>query len=100
MTVTTITPVLGNLIIVPELEETTTPGGIVTGALMPLYRGVVLAVGPGSIHEVTGERMPCDITVGDRVVFSKHAEEVKCDGIMYRVCTQELIHCIIPPDAK
>ena len=98
MTVTTITPVLGNIIIVPEVEQTKTASGIVTGAQQPLYRGIVLAIGPGSIHEITGERMPCDVNIGDRVVFSKHAEEVNVAGINYRVCTQELIHCIIPPE--
>jgi co-chaperonin GroES (HSP10) len=99
MSVRAITPVLGNIIVVPEVEEKTTSSGIFTGAAAPTNRGVVLAIGPGSIHEKTGERMPCDVSIGDRVIFSQHAEEVNVDGISYRILTQELIHCIIPDGA-
>ena len=35
-------------------------------------RGKVLAVGPGSRAESTGELIPLDVAVGDEVIFSKY----------------------------
>jgi chaperonin GroES len=40
----------------------------------------VLAVGPGARND-KGERIPLDVKVGDRVVFSKYGgSEIKVDG--------------------
>lgn len=42
--------------------------------------GEVMAVGPGALNE-KGERVPVNLTVGDKVIFSKYAGmEVKIDG--------------------
>ncbi|MEN6349155.1 MAG: co-chaperone GroES [Syntrophomonas sp.] len=42
--------------------------------------GEVLAVGPGALNE-KGERIPMDVAVGDKVIFSKYGgTEVKIDG--------------------
>ena len=72
---------LGDRLIVEVLEgEETTFSGIVlpdTAQEKP-QRGSVLAVGPGSRAETTGELIPLDLAVGDEVVFSKYGgTEVK-----------------------
>ena len=72
---------LGDRLIVEVLEEEETTGsGIVlpdTAREKP-QRGRVLAVGPGSRAESTGEFIPLDVAEGDEVVFSKYGgTEVK-----------------------
>ena len=43
--------------------------------------GEVLAVGPGRFDEDGEKRIPVDVEVGDRVLYSKYAgTEVKIDG--------------------
>lgn len=45
----------------------------------------VLAVGPGALDE-KGNRLPMDVAVGDRVVFSKYGgTEVKVEGEAYLI---------------
>lgn len=45
----------------------------------------VLAVGPGALTD-DGKRLPIDVAVGDKVIFSKYAgTEVKLDGEEYLV---------------
>ncbi len=42
--------------------------------------GEVMAVGPGALND-KGERIPINLSVGDKVIFSKYAGmEVKIDG--------------------
>lgn len=42
--------------------------------------GEVMAVGPGALND-KGERVPINLAVGDKVIFSKYAGmEVKIDG--------------------
>ena len=66
---------LGDRLIVEVLEEEeTTFSGIVlpdTAKEKP-QRGRVLAVGPGSRAESTGELLPLDVAEGDEVIFSKY----------------------------
>ena len=66
---------LGDRLIVEVLEEEEqTASGIVlpdTARERP-QRGRVLAVGPGTRSEQTGERVPMDVAEGDEVVFSKY----------------------------
>jgi len=50
--------------------------------------GEVLAVGPGALND-KGERMPMDVAVGDKVIFSKYGgTEIKLDGEEYLVMSQ------------
>jgi chaperonin GroES len=45
----------------------------------------VLAVGPGALTD-DGKRLPMDVAVGDKVIFSKYAgTEVKLDGEEYLI---------------
>jgi chaperonin GroES len=72
---------LGDRLIVEVLEEEeTTVSGIVlpdTAREKP-QRGRVLAVGPGSRAESSGEIIPLEVAVGDEIIFSKYGgTEVK-----------------------
>src|SRR5690242_21859242 len=72
---------LGDRLIVEVLgaEEKTSSGIVLpdTAQEKP-QRGRVLAVGPGSRAESTGELVPLDVAVGDEIIFSKYGgTEVK-----------------------
>ena len=79
---------LGDRLIVEVLEEEEqTISGIVlpdTAKEKP-QRGRVLAVGPGSRAESTGELIPLDVAEGDEVIFSKYG------GTEIKVGTDELL---------
>ncbi len=56
--------------------------------------GIVIAVGEGAYHD--GKRVPVQVKVGDKVVFSKYAyEEIKVDGKDYYLFKEENILAII-----
>ncbi len=79
---------LGDRLIVEVLEEEeATFSGIVlpdTAKEKP-QRGRVLAVGPGSRAESSGELIPLDVAEGDEVIFSKYG------GTEIKVGTDELL---------
>ena len=65
-----------------EAEETTASGLVIpdTAKEKP-QQGDVLAVGPGRRADNTGELVPLDIAVGDKVVYSKYGgTEITVDG--------------------
>ena len=65
-----------------EAEETTASGLVIpdTAKEKP-QQGEVLAVGPGRRADNTGELIPLDIAVGDKVVYSKYGgTEITIDG--------------------
>ena len=74
---------LEDRIVVRPLEEAQqkTPSGIIipdTAKEKP-QEGEVVAVGPGRFEE--GKRVPMDVAVGDKVIYSKYGgTEVKVDG--------------------
>jgi chaperonin GroES len=75
---------LEDRIVVKSLEaEQTTASGLVipdTAKEKP-QEGEVLAVGPGRWNEDGDERVPLDIQVGDKVIYSKYGgTEVKYGG--------------------
>jgi chaperonin GroES len=64
-----------------EAEQTTASGLVIpdTAKEKP-QEGEVLAVGPGRIDD-SGNRVPLDISVGDKVIYSKYGgTEVKYSG--------------------
>ena len=64
-----------------EAEQTTASGLVIpdTAKEKP-QEGEVLAVGPGRIDD-KGNRVPLDVQVGDRVIFSKYGgTEIKHGG--------------------
>src|ERR1700736_3603809 len=65
-----------------EAEEKTASGLVIpdTAKEKP-QQGEVLAVGPGRRAENTGELIPLDIVVGDKVVYSKYGgTEIVVEG--------------------
>ena len=69
------------MVIQPKAREETTRGGIVlpdTAKEKP-QEGTVVAVGPGRFED--GNRVPMDVAVGDKVIYSKYGgTEVKVEG--------------------
>lgn len=79
---------LGDRVVLKIIEqEEKTKGGIVlpdTAREKP-QRGEIVAIGSGKLLE-NGQRVPIDLKVGDRVVFSRYAgTEVKVDEEEYLI---------------
>ncbi|MDP8976946.1 MAG: co-chaperone GroES [Actinomycetota bacterium] len=76
-------PLDDRLVVRPSESEETTASGLVipdTAKEKP-QQGEVLAVGPGRRAESSGELIPLDVKVGDRVVYSKYGgTEFNSDG--------------------
>jgi chaperonin GroES len=75
------TPLAERVIVKPIEQEQTTRGGIVlpdTAKEKP-QEGEVIAVGPGRVSDA-GTRIPMELAVGDRVVYSKYAGMEYKDG--------------------
>jgi len=88
---------LGDRVVIKVLEnEETTKSGIVlpgTAKEKPM-QGEVLAVGSGEL--VDGKRVPLELKVGDRVIYSKYAgTEVKIDGEEYLILRQNDVLAIV-----
>ena len=91
---------LHDRVIVKRLEEDrTSPGGIVipgTAAEKPI-QGKIVAVGKGRILE-NGQVRPCDVNVGDKILFGKYSgTEVKVDGEELVVMREEDVMAVIEP---
>ena len=89
---------LHDRVIVKRLEEDrTSPGGIVipdTAAEKPV-QGKIVAVGKGKILE-NGQVRPCDVKVGDKILFGKYSgTEVKVDGEELVVMREEDVMAVI-----
>ncbi len=89
---------LGERVVVKPLPtEEVTKGGIVlpdTAKEKP-QEGEVVAVGPGRLLD-NGTRVPIDLKVGDRVLFSKYAgNEVKLDDVEYLIMRESDILGVI-----
>ena len=79
-----------------EAEQTTASGLVIpdTAKEKP-QEGEVLAVGPGRIDD-KGNRVPLDISVGDRVIYSKYGgTEVKHNGEEYLVLSARDVLAVI-----
>jgi len=88
---------LGDRIIIRVIEsEETTKSGIVlpgTAKEKPM-QGEVLAVGSGEM--VDGKKVPLELKVGDKVIYSKYAgTEVKMDGKEYLIVRQSDVLAVI-----
>ena len=78
-----------------EMEETTKGGLILTSTAKekPQYANVV-AVGPGGV--VDGKEITMQVSVGQKVVYSKYAgTEIKLDGEEYKIIRQSDILAIV-----
>ena len=88
---------LGDRVVIQKLEaETTTKSGILlTGtAKEQPQEAKVVAIGPCAIVE--GKRVPMDVEVGNKVLYSKYAgTDVKVDGEEYIILKQDDILAIV-----
>ena len=89
---------LEDKIVVKAIEaELTTPSGLVipdTAKEKP-QEGEVVAVGPGRIDD-NGNRVPLDVAVGDRVLYSKYGgTEVKFGGEEFLVLSTRDVLAIV-----
>ena len=91
-----IKPLEDRIVVQAAEPETTTASGIVipdTAKEKP-QEGTVLAVGPGRFED--GARVPLDVKVGDKVLYSKYGgTEVKYAGEEYLVLSARDVLAII-----
>ena len=90
---------IGDRVIVRPLTDnesgTTSPSGIIipdTAKKEKPEQGVVIAVGLGKWDEDGEKRIPMEVKVGDRIVFSKYGyDEVKIDNKEYFIVGENSI---------
>jgi len=91
-----IKPLEDRIVVQASEAETTTASGIVipdTAKEKP-QEGTVLAVGPGRFED--GQRVPLDVKVGDKVLYSKYGgTEVKYAGEEYLVLSARDVLAVI-----
>jgi len=79
-------PLEDRIVVKPSEEEEMTASGLVipdTAKERP-QEGEVIAVGAGRFED--GQRIPIDVKVGDKVIYSKYGgTEVKIDGVEYLI---------------
>jgi chaperonin GroES len=75
---------LADRVVVKALEEGETMRGglyIPDTAKEKPQQGEIVAVGPGRVDEKSGNRVPMEVKVGDKVLYAKYAgSEVTIDG--------------------
>ena len=93
-----ITPLGDRVVVRPLTEEelgTVSASGIIipdTAKKEKPEQGVVVAVGAGKWDEDGEKRIPMEVKVGNRVVFSKYGyDEVKFDGKEYFIVSESSI---------
>ena len=95
-TKTNLRPLEDRIIVRPEEGEETTVSGIVipdTAKEKP-QEGEVVAVGPGRFDE--GARVPMDVKVGDKLIYSKYGgTEVKVEGEEYLILSARDVLAIV-----
>ena len=88
---------LGDRVVIKNLEaEETTKGGIIltTAAKEKPVMAEVVAVGPGG--NVDGKEITMQVTVGQKVIYSKYAgTEIKLDGQEYIILRQSDLLAVI-----
>lgn len=79
-----------------EAEQTTASGLVIPdSAAEKPQEGEVIAVGPGRIDD-NGNRVPLDVTVGDKVIYSKYGgTEVKYQGEEYLILSARDVLAIV-----
>jgi len=89
-------PLEDRIVVKPgEAEETTVSGIVIpdTAKEKP-QEGEVIAVGPGRFEE--GNRVPVDVKVGDKVIYSKYGgTEVTVEGEDYLVLSARDVLAIV-----
>ena len=89
-------PLEDRIVVKPGEEEETTVSGIVipdTAQEKP-QEGEVIAVGPGRFEE--GNRVPVDVKVGDKVIYSKYGgTEVTVEGDDYLILSARDVLAVV-----
>ena len=89
-------PLEDRIVVKPgEAEETTVSGIVIpdTAKEKP-QEGEVVAVGPGRFEE--GARVPLDVKVGDKVIYSKYGgTEVKVEGDEYLILSARDVLAVV-----
>jgi chaperonin GroES len=89
-------PLEDRIAVHPSEEEETTTSGIVipdTAKEKP-QEGTVVAVGPGRFED--GTRVPLDVAVGDKVIYSKYGgTEVKVEGEEYLILSARDVLAVV-----
>ena len=92
----TIKPLEDRILVKSVDAEQTTASGLVipdTAKEKP-QEGDVLAVGPGRFED--GQRLPLDIKVGDKVIYSKYGgTEVKYNGEEYLILSSRDVLAVL-----
>ena len=92
-----IKPLEDRIVVQPLAAEQTTASGLVipdTAKEKP-QEGEVVAVGPGRVSDA-GERVAMDISVGDRVIYSKYGgTEVKHGGEEFLILSARDVLAIV-----
>jgi chaperonin GroES len=92
----TLKPLEDRIVVKPSEGEETTVSGIVipdTAKEKP-QEGSVVAVGPGRFED--GNRVPIDVAVGDKVIYSKYGgTEVKVEGDEYLILSARDVLAVI-----
>ncbi len=91
-----IKPLEDRVVVKPLDAEQTTASGLVipdTAKEKP-QEGEVLAVGPGRYED--GQRVPLDVSIGDRVLYSKYGgTEVKHQGEEYLILSARDVLAVV-----
>jgi chaperonin GroES len=94
-------PLEDRIAVLPSEEEDTTVSGIVipdTAKEKP-QEGEVMAAGPGRFED--GHRIPMDVRVGDKVIYSKYGgTEVKVEGEEYLILSARDVLAVISSARK
>lgn len=97
-----LTPLNDRVVVRPLSDEemgTTSASGIIIPDTVNKEKpeqGIVIAVGKGKWDEDGEKRIPMEVKVGDRVVFSKYGyDEVKLEGESYYIVSEGSILGII-----
>jgi chaperonin GroES len=89
-------PLEDRIAVHPSEEEEMTTSGIVipdTAKEKP-QEGTVVAVGPGRFED--GNRVPLDVAVGDKVIYSKYGgTEVKVEGEEYLILSARDVLAVV-----
>ena len=92
-----IKPLEDRIVVQANEAETTTASGLVipdTAKEKP-QEGTVVAVGPGRFDD-NGKRVPLDVKVGDRVIYSKYGgTEIKHGGEEYLILSARDVLAIV-----
>jgi chaperonin GroES len=92
-----------NKIMVREIKEEKTPGGIIMPVLQDFKSqsyGVVIAVGPGRTTEY-GVTIPVCVKPGDKVTISMNVTaKIKVDGVEYWVVPDSEVICVHDPEPE